>query len=56
MVFPLFVIIVVHQESRRIHGSPVHLLKTLFFLAAMRALLLKTHANTLRQGTLATPQ
>jgi hypothetical protein len=54
VLFPLLVAILVHNETW-IEASPLHLLKTLFFVVAAHFLLLKTHAQSLLQSTLDTP-
>jgi hypothetical protein len=52
--FPLFITLVVHEESW-IEAGPIHLAETIFFLMTAHVLLLKAHASSLRQSTLETP-
>jgi hypothetical protein len=54
ILFPLFVAIVVHNETW-IEASASHLIKTLIFVVALHLLLLEAHARSLNQSTLNTP-
>jgi hypothetical protein len=54
VLFPLFVAILVHNESW-IESNALHLVKTFSFLIAAHLLLLKIHARSVLQSTLDTP-
>ena len=54
VLFPFFVIVVVHKESW-IEASLAHLIETAVLIVIAHFLFLKSHANALQQSTLETP-